>query len=200
MIIFGDCSHKPFAMLKACYDKAYISEKAIEAMCLSTIDLDKKKPYSRYINIKYIDQNKLIFFTNFNSNKATQISNVNSVSCVFYWSSIHTQIRIEGSILKCSNDFSDNHFKNRSAEKNALAISSNQSKTIQSYEKVIDKYNITLSNYAKQNERPSYWGGYEIKPDYFEFWTGKENRLNLREEFKLVDAENGFWSKGFLEP
>lgn len=200
MIIFGDSSQEPFIYLKDCYQKSFKTEKAIEAISLSTIDIEKRKPYSRFVNIKYIDNNKLIFFSNYQSNKAIQINKVNNVSCIFYWKSTQTQIRIEGSIMKCSQEMSDNHFKNRNREKNALAISSNQSKSIKSYENVKEKFDITLASDSKLDKRPDYWGGYEIKPNYFEFWAGKSNRLNMREEFRLVDEENGLWTKAFLEP
>ena len=84
MIIFGDSSQEPFIYLKDCYQKSFKTEKAIEAISLSTIDIEKRKPYSRFVNIKYIDNNKLIFFSNYQSNNAIQINKVNNVSCIFY--------------------------------------------------------------------------------------------------------------------
>ena len=200
MIIFENNSQEPFYVLKDLYNLALNEEKAIEAISLSTIDLKHKKPFSRYVNIKYIKNDKLIFFTNYNSNKANQLSKANNVSCIFYWKSINTQIRIEGSISKCDNSFSDYHFSKRNLEKNALAISSNQSKSVESYEKVIEKYNEALSNVTRDTKRPKYWGGYEISPTYFEIWTGNKNRLNNRKEFKLVDRKSETWQTAYLEP
>jgi pyridoxamine 5'-phosphate oxidase len=200
MIIFGDSLQEPFIYLKDCYQKAFKTEESIEALSLSTIDPERKKPYSRFVNIKYINNERLIFFSNYESNKAKQINKAKNVSCIFYWKSTQTQIRIEGIISKCKQEISDNHFKNRNKEKNALAISSYQSKSIDSYEDVKSKFDIIFASNSKLDKRPDYWGGYEIKPNYFEFWTGSNNRLNKREEFKLVDVENGLWSKGFLEP
>ena len=49
-------------------------------------------------------------------------------------------------IEKLSAEDSNDHFENRSKEKNPLAISSDQSKKIHSYEEVIDNYNKVLNS------------------------------------------------------
>ena len=74
MIIFGDSSQEPFIYLKDCYQKAFKTEESIEALSLSTIDPERRKPYSRFVNIKYINNERLIFFSNYESNKAKQIN------------------------------------------------------------------------------------------------------------------------------
>ena len=99
-------------------------------------------------------------------------------------------------IKKTSSEYNSNYFKNRSSDKNALAISSNQSKEISSYDEVIKKYN-NIKNSEDLSKCPNYWGGFSFVPDYFEFWQGHDSRINKREVFKKVD---GFWIKLFLEP
>ena len=94
--------------------------------------------------------------------------------------SVELQIRLKSKIHKSSKIFSDNHFKKRSIEKNALAISSFQSKVTPSYNSVEDSYNKTLSEMNDQTVRPDYWGGFTFIPYYFEFWQGHKNRLNKR--------------------
>ena len=189
----------PFTIFENTYNNALDSgQQNIEAMCLSTSD--KNFTYSRMVNVKYILNDKLIFFSNYNSNKAKQIQISENVACLFFWPQINSQIRLLGTIRNSSNEFSNDHFSNRSIYKNALAISSNQSQQIESYEKVKNKYKTVLSNYTESTNRPSYWGGYEITPNYFEFWKGEKNRLNLREEFKLIDSKQNLWSRCYLEP
>ena len=99
-------------------------------------------------------------------------------------------------IKKTSKAFSDKYFKNRNAKKNALSISSNQSKIIESYEMVKKKYQAIIDK-EDLFKRPSYWGGYEFSPYYFEFWEGHSSRLNKREVFVI---KNNNVSKHFLEP
>ena len=51
---------------------------------------------------------------------------------------------MKAKIKKTSNEFNQKYFFDRSEEKNALAISSNQSKTIDSYNQVKENYNKSL--------------------------------------------------------
>ena len=136
------------------------------------------------------------FFSNYNSPKSLQFQMLEQISALFYWDKLSFQVRIKAKIKKSNKSFSDAHFKKRSKEKNALSISSAQSEEISSYEDVIKKYNSVLE---KENliKRPEFWGGFSFVPYYFEFWEGKENRLNKREVFEY--KENN-WINFILEP
>ena len=81
--------------------------------------------------------------------------------------------------------------------KNTLAIISNQSNEITSYDELVQKYTDRLNSNKEINTRPSYWGGFSFEPYYFEFWTGQKFRLNKRESFQL---ENNEWQKKILQP
>tara|TARA_B100000482_G_C12600057_1_gene294834 strand:+ start:1059 stop:1661 length:603 start_codon:yes stop_codon:yes gene_type:complete len=189
----------PFIRLQDLYDKSLSAkQKNIEAICISSYNNIKKEVTSRYVNIKFIRDNKLFFFSNYNSPKAIDFQYHDQIAGNIFWNSIDTQIRIKATINKISNKESDYHFANRAIEKNALAISSFQSRSIDSYESVIKKYEITLGSLNKNNyKRPEYWGGFSIKPYYFEFWHGNPNRLNERYAYHLLD---GKWSSFILEP
>ena len=106
MIEFDNLSTStPYKKFKTFYIKAEeYNQRNIEAACLSTIALDSK-PRSRFINVKYIIDNKFIFFSNFESNKAKEIKKNNQISLNFFWSSINSQVRIEGKISKISDNF-----------------------------------------------------------------------------------------------
>jgi pyridoxine/pyridoxamine 5'-phosphate oxidase len=103
---------------------------------------------------------------------------------------------MKAKIKKTSNDYNQKYFFDRSEEKNALAISSNQSKLIDSYNQVKENYNKSLKN-DDLKKCPEYWGGYSFTPYYFEFWEGHESRINKRETFKKI---NGVWEQSFLQP
>ena len=96
----------------------------------------------------------------------------------------------------CSSTTNQNYFFNRSEEKNALAISSNQSKPIDSYNQVKENYNKSLKN-VDLKKCPEFWGGYAFTPYYFEFWEGDNFRLNKREVFEK-NQDN--WSRYLLQP
>jgi pyridoxamine 5'-phosphate oxidase len=186
----------PFHEFLKLYKNAEFSnQKNIEAACLATVS-DQRKPRTRYVNIKYINDNEIIFFSNYTSAKAIEINSNKNIALTFFWSSANIQIRIEGKINKLSGTRSDQHWKIRSKYKNALAISSDQSSLSGSYQEVIDNYNNSL-NLDDLSVRPNYWGGYVIQPSYFEFWQGHESRINQRTIFK---RNKTLWSKYYLQP
>ena len=93
-------------------------------------------------------------------------------------------------------EFNQNYFFNRPEEKNALAISSSQSKPIDSYSQVKENYNRSLES-DDLKKCPDFWGGYSFVPYYFEFWEGHQSRINKREVFEKMDC---VWKQSFLQP
>lgn len=189
----------PISKFNTLYNKALSSNQGhIEAANISTINEYDGYPDSRFVNIKCIKNNKFIFFSNYASSKGRDLKANNKSSATFFWDTINTQIRIKGKITKTSKVISDTHFNSRSFDKNILAISSNQSKTIMSYSDVKRQYMKVYDKLEGQIlKRPAYWGGYELNPFYFEFWEGDDSRINKRKAFTLVDQ---IWESSYLEP
>lgn len=200
MIKFLDISNSsPYLRFIDLYEKAVASnQKAIEAVCISSFNRIEDEVDSRFVNLKYIQDNNWIFFTNYNSPKAEQFSNTNKISAIFYWQKINVQIRIKANIKKTNEKFSDDHFLTRSIEKNALAISSEQSMEIESFDKVINNYQKAMKSKDLLKIRPKNWGGFSFTPYSFEFWTGHKSRLNKREVFIL--EKNNQWSQKIIQP
>ena len=191
-------SEKPYILFRSLYQKATESgQKGVEAISVSSYNQLLQEVEARYVNLKYIDNNEWIFFSNYRSPKANQFESHNQVSVLIYWASINTQIRIKAKIFKASSKFSDQHFQGRTKEKNALAISSNQSEVIDSYDEVTKNFHETLEIMTSETARPDFWGGYSFTPYYFEFWQGHENRLNKRHVFKQQKDE---WTEQLLQP
>jgi pyridoxamine 5'-phosphate oxidase len=201
LITFKDLNPaEPYQKLKHFYDLANESkQEIIEALCVSSFSLENNEVDSRFVNLKSVIDTNFIFFSNYRSPKSFQFKSHDQISAVIFWSKINVQIRMKANIKKTSKAFSDNYFVNRQKSKNALAISSDQSKLIESYELVEAKYKSTLENNSGSNLiRPSYWGGYVFTPNYFEFWEGQKNRVNKRQVFSLDDK--GLWNKFFIQP
>lgn len=190
-------NNKPYNLFSEYFDKAKnANQNSINAIAISSYDLDKKEVDSRYVNLKYICEDKWIFFTNYKSPKAKAFERHKQISTLIFWDSINVQIRMKAEITKLSPNCSDKHFKKRQLEKNALAISSEQSKKVDNYNTVVENYKKTLRE-ADLTARPKYWGGYAFVPYYFEFWEGQRFRLNSRDAFELND---GKWDSFKLQP
>ena len=99
-------------------------------------------------------------------------------------------------IKKTSKSFNNEYFKNRSKHKNALAISSNQSQLIPTYDDVVIKYNHILET-ENLLKCPNYWGGFAFIPYYFEFWRGHESRINKRDVYQF---NGNTWDHEIIQP
>ena len=188
---------KPYLIFEQKYKEAYKKgQKNIEAIAISSYNKENIEVDSRFVNLKFIEGNEFIFFSNFNSPKSIAFKSHNQISALFYWSSINVQIRMKAIINKKPHQYNQEYFNTRSIYKNALAISSNQSREIESFEKVISNFNQTKDS-EDLSKCPSYWGGFSFVPYYFEFWEGNDSRLNKRDVFKIM---NEGWKHLVIEP
>lgn len=198
MIQFKNLSNEtPYLLLKSKFDEALNNgQKNIEAISISSYNTQLDEVDSRYVNLKFVIDNEFIFFSNYNSPKASAFASNNKIAALLYWPKINTQIRMKAIIKKTSNDFNQKYFFNRSEKKNALAISSNQSNPIDSYSLVKENFNDSLKN-DNLKKCPKHWGGYSFIPYEMEFWEAHEFRLNKRDLYKR-DKSN--WNHFILEP
>ena len=198
MICFKNLiSERPFLIFKEKYDEAvYNKQRNIEAMSISTYHPERKEVDARYVNLKFVEHDKFIFFTNYESPKANAFKQHHQIAALFFWPSINTQIRMRAFIAKTSTNYNNLYFLDRTREKNALAISSNQSNSISSYKEVVENYNRSLAE-DDLTRCPKYWGGYAFAPYEIEFWSGNKNRLNRR---SLYIKSNNCWNESILEP
>lgn len=189
--------YKPYKKFKDLYVLALESgQRNLEAICISSFNPRLNSVNSRYVNLKYIKDEKWIFFSNYESPKSFDFSEHPQISCTIFWNKINIQIRIMANIRKTSAEISDSHFEIRTIEKNALAISSDQSMKIKSFSDVENAYKSVLKN-NDCYKRPDYWGGFEFSPYYFEFWQGNRNRLNKREAYEKNKTD---WEDYILSP
>ena len=198
MIKFSNPSQDtPYLVLRRKYDEALnANQEGIDAISISSYSNVFNEVNSRFVNLKIVNNNEFIFFSNYNSPKSLEFRDHNQITALIYWNSIKIQIRIKAVIKKTSRDFNKEYFFNRSKKKNALAISSNQSKPISSFQEVIENHKKSLLQ-DNLKECPKYWGGYSFTPYYFEFWEGHESRINKREVYVM---EDGDWSSFILQP
>lgn len=198
MIKFNHISQEtPYLILQEKYNEALdAGQKSIEAISISSYNTQLNEVNSRYVNLKFIMNDEFIFFSNYNSTKATCFNSHNQIAALLYWPSTNIQIRMKAKIKKTTIEFNQKYFFGRSKEKNALAISSNQSKKIDSFNKVKENFNKSLLN-NNLKKCPGHWGGYSFTPYEIEFWQGNDFRLNIRNFYK---KDGDTWNHFILEP
>ena len=191
-------STRPYDVFVKYYKKAIKFEQTnIEAISISSFNKLINEVESRIVNLKYINNNNWVFFTNLESPKSKSFETHDQIAALFFWETINVQIRIKAKVKIYEKSFSEEHFATRDRRKNALAISSNQSQRVKSYSEVIKDYNKVLQKNDTLKSKPEYWGGYSFTPYYFEFWEGHDSRINKREVFELV---NNVWENYFIQP
>ena len=152
---------KPFLKFKEEYDRALLANQdVIEAISVSSFCNITKMVDARFVNLKIVDDDEFIFFTNYNSPKSKQFSSHEQVAVSLYWSATNVQIRIKAQIRKKSPKYNEMYFSKRSHKKNALLF--HQSiKANRSYNQVKENYNKSLKN-DDLKKCPEFWGGYSF--------------------------------------
>ena len=198
MIEKGKISQEPFlGILKVLEEAEALNLVDWNAMNVATVD-DKGQPSSRVVLLKKLSDEGLVFYTNYNSRKGSEIHLNNKVAVNFWWRELKKQIRIEGLISKASKEDSDDYFDSRPIKSRVSAIISNQSSVISSYEdlkKEIDEY--LEKNDESSIKRPDHCGLYILVPHSVEFWLERDNRTHERRKYFL--DENG-WNSCLLSP
>jgi len=82
------------------------------AFILATADKNAK-PSARALLIKGYDDCGFYFYSNYESRKGRELEENNQASMLFFWPEIERQIRIEGKVMKVSNEDSYAYFKTR---------------------------------------------------------------------------------------
>jgi len=147
------------------------------AMTLATVS-PQGLPSARILLLKEFSTEGFSFFTNYESDKAKDIENTPYGAIVFFWPQLEQQIRIEGKIKKVEPEDSDKYFNQRPIGSRIAALVSPQSKLIENRADL--EKQVASINLDQEIKRPNYWGGYKLIPYSFEFWQGRENRLNDR--------------------
>ncbi len=194
-----NASNDPIHQFTKWFDEA-IEAKVLEpnAMSLATVSSDNR-PSCRIVLLKGIEENKFLFYTNYQSHKGKELENNPVCALTFFWPELERQVRIEGIAGRVSENKSIEYFHSRPLGSQISAWASPQSSIIEN--------RLILEDRAKQIEKrfegntvlpkPHQWGGYEVDPMLIEFWQGRESRLHDRLEYLRVD---GSWKIHRLAP
>ena len=198
-LVAAALSIDPFEQFEKWYQEAEKSgNKQPNAFSLTTVSAEGI-PSIRTVYLKSYDRNGFVFYTNYESKKAQEIAENANVAILFPWLNMERQVQIRGKAEKVSLKESMAYFASRPRGSRLGAWVSQQSSVISS-RKVLQMQLETIKRKFKNGEvpLPSFWGGYRIVPESFEFWQGREHRLHDR--FYYTSAEGSEWKIERLAP
>lgn len=168
------------------------------AMVLATVGAGGQ-PEQRIVLLKGLDEQGLVFFTNYQSAKGEEIRQNPRVSALFPWHLMERQVRVCGPAEVISREESAAYFASRPRDSQVAAWASAQSKPLASRQVLLDSYQKVQAEFqGKPVPLPEFWGGYRIRPQNFEFWQGGANRLHDRFGYRLNENQN--WQVERLAP
>jgi len=189
----------PFALFDHWYAEARASEpNDSNAMALATVD-PQGRPSMRMVLLKGHGPEGFIFYTNFESRKATDIMANPHVALLFHWKTLRRQIRIEGPVVRVDDAAADAYFASRSRDSQLGAWASDQSRPLADRQIFLDRFEaVRLRFEGGEVPRPAHWSGFRVIPEHIEFWQDREHRLHERTLF-TSDGSHG-WHCGLLYP
>jgi pyridoxamine 5'-phosphate oxidase len=194
-----DLAPGPFQQFELWFEQA-LAGNMLEpnAMSLATVS-PEGQPSVRTVLLKYFDEEGFVFFTNYESRKAREIAHNPRVALLFPWLELERQVQISGTASKISHAESLKYFLSRPHGSQLGAWVSQQSSVISSRQMLLSKFDELKRKFqAGQVPLPSFWGGYRIVPDTFEFWQGRQSRLHDR--FRYSRQPDGAWLIERLAP
>ncbi len=195
-----DSTHEdPFKQFERWFDQAMRAELLEpNAMALATVDVDAR-PSVRTVLLKMFDERGFVFFSNYNSRKASHIEANPNVTLLFQWLPLQRQVEINGTATKISTAESLKYFLVRPRGSQLGAWISHQSEVISSRSILEAKLHQLKQKFGDgEIPLPDFWGGYRITPRRFEFWQGGGNRLHDRIEYQPHAANE--WYRQRLSP
>lgn len=169
----------PFVLARAWLSEAEASEpNDPNAIALSTVDADGL-PNARMVLLKEIEDDGFVFYTNYESRKAQELTG-GKAAFVMHWKSLRRQIRARGTVTKEEGPKADAYYRSRGLQSRLGAWASKQSAPLSSRAALVAEVAKIAALKGIDPERPPFWGGYRIAPVEIEFWADGAHRLHDR--------------------
>jgi len=139
------------------------------------------RPSVRVVLNRGISRGGFVFYTNYNSRKAADLSANPRAAIVFHWPRLERQLRVEGRVRKLTRAESEQYFQTRPRESRLSAWASPQSTAIPGRSFLENEFTHAQARFGDGRiPCPPFWGGFRIVAECIEFWQGQPHRLHDR--------------------
>ena len=167
------------------------------AAALATVTKDGA-PAARVVLLKDVEEARMTFFTNYESEKADDLGADPRAALCLHWQPLRRQVRVTGAVVKVSAEESDAYFGSRPRGSQLSTWASRQSSVVldrgaleQAFAEATERFE------GAAVERPASWGGYALVPEKIEFWNHRDDRMHDR---LLFTRDGDEWKVERLAP
>jgi len=146
-------------------------------------------PAARAVVLEQFDERGFCFWTSAESPTGIQLSADPEAALVWLWDG--RQARVEGRVERVSDEENERHWDGREGKRQLVAF--HQSRPVESRDELL----ALLDAVPDDPPRPSFWVGYRVVPERFEFWVEDDDYVHDR--FEYVRDGDG-WSRRRLQP
>lgn len=151
-----------------------------DAMALATATPDGA-PSVRMVLLKGADEDGFAFFTGYGSRKGGELEANPRAALLFHWRELGRQVRVEGPVERVNAEESDAYFATRPRGAQLAAAASRQGRTLANRAQLDEAVAELEREYEGRDvPRPEHWGGYRLRPEAYEFWLHRDDRLHDR--------------------
>lgn len=168
-----------------------------EAMAVATAT-SSGEPSLRMVLLKEHGPEGFVFYTNYGSRKGSELAANPRAALLFFWQPLGRQVRVEGPVERAPRALSERYHRSRPPRSQVAAAISPQSRRVGSRAELEAAFEALLEQTGDEGvPLPESWGGFRVRPDAFEFWEHRDDRLHDRLRY---EREGANWRRQRLAP
>lgn len=190
-------------------EAAAVQKRNPNAMALASVAADGR-PSVRMVLLKELAPDGFaVFYTNYESRKARELSATGRAAGVLYWHDLGRQVRFEGPVVRSPDAESDAYFATRPVASQVNAWSSEQSRPLADLAALERRAAQVAGTHppGQALPRPHFWGGFRLWLEAVELWVEGRDRFHERVRYERTlaarDAHTfatGQWTWQRLQP